>query len=197
MADETNRVYPKRHKTIGGYCSPCERHDDVVIMEDAMGLPLVDVHVVNTVDELNKGETASVIFLELDDSLNHSYVDIRNCIDSLKNRATISVLLLGEGEPITGNEVDMLLDLTNEEISDYMFHYVSIFVNMPGYYMTGKHQYKARSHGVEVFPNLHTYYQKKTEFSPFIPLYPFRGARRFLSAISGPKDECRTFWNLV
>lgn len=88
--------------------------------------------------------------------------DICILMDELK-KYRISLLVVRDDVDVPMEKADMVLNLqaTNYESSDYLLHYLEIYKSRFQTTAIGRHQYKRRDYGVEVYPSLHRYCQQR------------------------------------
>ena len=163
VADETNIVYKRACNTINTYVKRKNKYP-INKTEDLLQFHIEKISVVTQANNKKIPDNCLFLGLELDDAHYYTVNDIRSLIKSIKKRKRISVLIVNDGTDMAVNDVDLVIDLTNEKKFGYIFHYMTLFKNSPKYSMTSSHQYKMRDFGIEVFPNLHTYYLTKKSF---------------------------------
>lgn len=162
VADETNLVYRRRCDSICEYADMKASHN-ISGMKSKLGLSLVRMHVVTPNNLRDVPEKVKLLGYELNSMFDYSANEMKKVIDSLKNKAGISVLIVNKDTRIP-DTADIIIDLSNRVEQDYVFHYMTIFKNLLQQTSTEVHQYKARDFGIEVFPNLHVYYFQKRYF---------------------------------
>ena len=91
------------------------------------------------------------------------YKDIRKLIDNLRNYFKLLVIMVPQSCTIPLERTDMVIELRNiiDEGIDYLTRKVHIPYSRRQATVLGWHVYKYREYGLEFFPSLHTYFQKR------------------------------------
>ena len=91
------------------------------------------------------------------------YMDIRDLIDNLRDHFKLLIVMVPQSCDIPQERADMVIELRNvlDEGIDYLTRKVHIPYSRRQATVLGWHVYKYREYGLEFFPSLHTYFQKR------------------------------------
>lgn len=169
IADITNLVYWRAFDSLEEYFSLPNVNDILyrlfhtqILNLRVKKLPYVKIEDITL--ELAKQEKTELLALEIDNTKGYSYQQTGRLIETMKELATISLLIVDDETPIPANKSDILIDLYNKSQNGYILHYLNLTHNSHQDSVLGEHQYKKRDFGIEVFPSIHTYFKKKKNF---------------------------------
>lgn len=91
------------------------------------------------------------------------YKDICDLIDNLRDQFKLLIIMVPQSCDIPQERADMVIELRNiiDEGIDYLTRKARISYSRRQATVLGWHVYKYREYGLEFFPSLHTYFQKR------------------------------------
>ena len=91
------------------------------------------------------------------------YKDIRDLIDNLRDHFKLLIVMVPQSCDIPQERADMVIELRNviDDGIDYLTRKARISYSRRQATVLGWHVYKYREYGLEFFPSLHTYFQKR------------------------------------
>ncbi len=91
------------------------------------------------------------------------YKDIRDLIDNLRDHFKLLIVMVPQSCDIPQERADMVIELKNviDNGIDYLTRKARISYSRRQATVLGWHVYKYREYGLEFFPSLHTYFQKR------------------------------------
>lgn len=174
--DESNMLFERRYHSISRYLevnnNNNQESESVKNLGKSIGYPIVDVQVKklekeNLVEELSKLEDEGLVAIDInfegmDDQTTLSYIS--SLVKILKNQR-LAIIVVPSETRIPESEFDMIIDLTSETKtaghSEYAIRYLTITKSRKQEAAKGKHQYKRRDYGLEIYPSLYTYFQQR------------------------------------
>lgn len=110
----------------------------------------------------NKEYSLACVNIVNDNDPTLSIHNINNIIDNLK-KFKLSILVIRDDIKIPQEKADMIIDLTTDKYCNYNYilNYLQIFKSRFQSTAIGRHQYKRRDYGIEVYPSLHLYCQQR------------------------------------
>jgi len=170
VADLSNLVYLRRHSSLNGYID--EKGNSInEALSGLLGTRMLKTKVAELpqtnclpIEKLQGLKDMMLFALELDNTKDYDMKDMRLLLNTMKQKAPISILIVDDGTNIPANNSDILIDLYNRTKKGYVLHYLNLTHCSHQEAMLGEHQYKKRDFGIEVFPSVHTYFKKKKNF---------------------------------
>lgn len=175
--DESNMLFERKYNSISRYLevnnnNNNQESESVKNLGKSIGYPIVDVQVKkldkeNMVEELSKLEDGGLVAIDInfegmDDQTTLSYIS--SLVKILKSQR-LTIIVVPSETKIPESEFDMIIDLTSEAKtaghSEYAIRYLTITKSRKQEAAKGKHQYKRRDYGLEIYPSLYTYFQQR------------------------------------
>lgn len=174
--DENNMLFKRRYHSISRYFESNNNNsqgtESIKNLGRSIGYPIVDVQVRKVeknilIEDLSKLEkdglvTIDITFEGIDEQTTLS--SITSLVGVLKNQR-LAIIVVPTETRIPESEFDMIIDLTSEEKiagrSEYAIRYLTITKSRKQEAAKGKHQYKKRDYGLEIYPSLYTYFQQR------------------------------------
>lgn len=163
IADLSNMVYKRKHQSINEYLTPKDKDEINQFLYGALHTQLLNTEILS-LEEMNQIVAPVLIAVEMDNTKEKTFDEMRETITKLKKMAAISILIVDEETNIPANDSDILIDLYNKTRNGYVLHYLNMKQNSHQSSVLGEHQYKRRDFGIEVFPSIHTYSKIKKNY---------------------------------
>lgn len=163
IADLSNMVYKRKHQSINEYLTPKDKDEINQFLYGALHTQLLNTEILS-LEEMNQIVAPVLIAVEMDNTKEKTFDEMRETITKLKKMADISILIVDEETNIPANDSDILIDLYNKTRNGYVLHYLNMKQNSHQSSVLGEHQYKRRDFGIEVFPSIHTYSKIKKNY---------------------------------
>lgn len=161
--DAKNIVFPRKYNTINEYYDDKSRHEMLQIIENRLHPYSSNVKFKKiAIDDIVNYYFDRLIALDIDRRCNPQ--DVEKLIEDIKyewKKSTVLILILDEDMDFPEYMADIIIHLQNTLDNNYMFQQLCIEKSNFQGIATGWHQYKKRDYGIEVFPSLHTYFQKR------------------------------------
>lgn len=161
IADLSNMVFKRSRKSINEYLEQDDKINQFLYR--ALHTQLIKTEILSSLDEMSQ-KSATLLAVEMDNTKEKTFDEMRKTISELKKKADISILIVDEETNIPANDSDILIDLYNKTPNGYVLHYLNMTHNSHQSSVLGEHQYKRRDFGIEVFPSIHTYDKEKKIF---------------------------------
>ena len=174
-SDEQNLLYHRKHLSyseLRDTATLSEELDFPLISLDFFSIPEKNIKSINAIADAGNNDEALSLpidrrFIALDlagGSLDT--LEIGKIIDSYKKKCKVLICVLPSSCSFPNEKVDMVIELKNQQpesnnLSDYLMSYLRICQSKRQVTSLGWHLYKYRDYGIEVFPSLHTYFQKR------------------------------------
>lgn len=174
--DESNMLFRRRYHSISRYLeinnNNSQEVESVKNLGRSIGYPIVDVQVKRVekdilVEELSKIEKEGLVAI----NITFEGMDEQAALSSIKSLVEVlkcqrlAIIVVPSKTKIPESEFDMIIDLTSEaktaEHSEYAIRYLTITKSRKQDAAKGKHQYKKRDYGLEIYPSLYTYFQQR------------------------------------
>lgn len=167
IADLSNLVYWRKHASLNSYLR--DPKSDIngplykLLHTRILKTNIVELPQTNClpIEKLQVREYMPLLALELDNTTGYDTKDMRLLLNTMKQKAKVSILIVDNDTNIPANNSDVLIDLYNKTQNGYVLHYLNLTHCSHQDAMLGEHQYKKRDFGIEVFPNVHTYFKIK------------------------------------
>ena len=163
IADLSNMVYKRKHQSINEYLTPKDKDEINQFLYGALHTQLLNTEI-RSLEEMEHIVAPVLIAVEMDNTKEKTFDEMRETITKLKKMAAISILIVDEETNIPANDSDILIDLYNKTRNGYVLHYLNMKQNSHQSSVLGEHQYKRRDFGIEVFPSIHTYSKIKKNY---------------------------------
>lgn len=163
IADLSNMVYKRKYQSINEYLTPNDKDEINQFLYGALHTQLLNTEI-RSLEEMEHIVSPVLIAVEMDNTKEKTFDEMRETITKLKKMAAISILIVDEETNIPANDSDILIDLYNKTRNGYVLHYLNMKQNSHQSSVLGEHQYKRRDFGIEVFPSIHTYSKIKKNY---------------------------------
>lgn len=164
-ANSYNRIYQLDCRTINDFVDKKEKNEKLSTkieqIEDKLKVRLLRTEILEKCgcwSRIPDGKVNAIAIEARDEN------NLRSFIASIRKKARISVVIVGSDADVSDCGADFVFDLQKEIRNGYTLHYVELLHDSLYNHVIGKHQYKVREYGIEVFPDLQTYLKKKMSF---------------------------------
>ena len=169
---QDNLVYSRKHDSLNDFFTNGNSLKDV---EELLQTKYVNISmneqslsvqsIIRQLQELHVHTSENLVCVNLVnrmDNGSNEKEDICDLIDELK-RFRVSILVIRDDVKIPSENVGMVIDLTtsNYKNVEYCLNYLTISKSRFQTTALGYHQYKRKDYGIEVYPSIHTYCQKR------------------------------------
>lgn len=161
IAGLSNMVYKRKYESINDYFDSDPEINQFLYR--ALHTQMLQTEILS-LEEMNQIIAPVLIAVEMDNTKEKTFDEMRETITKLKKMAGISILIVDEETNIPANDSDILIDLYNKTRNGYVLHYLNMKQNSHQSSVLGEHQYKRRDFGIEVFPSIHTYFKIKKNY---------------------------------
>lgn len=184
-SNKENLLFRRRYDTYEQYFSP-EESSLREIVGKKLNFPFVKINFKNNnivgqdvfsyinqvIDDVIHENTSTTThtqpFLAIDIAGNEhlstrNYLETKQLIDRLYDHFKLIILMVPKSYRFPVEKADIVIELKNEndEETQYLMHKLSITYSRQQSTALGYHIYKYRDYGLEIFPSLHTYFQKR------------------------------------
>ncbi len=164
----TTLLYKRKKDSINEYFSENNKEDfekfkrHIDVLRNKLQTPIINAHCKNVEikdlsHEINENPNNIYIYDLIDYNKKHNWEDIINGL----SKHYISILVISKELNIPNDLANMIIELGNKESDNYYIYNLSIKRSISQQTCLGVHQYKKRDYGLEIFPNIYTYFSKR------------------------------------
>lgn len=161
----TTMLFERRQQSVEDYFSENNSYFPigVKVLREKIQTPIVNAHIYEM--EI-KDFFQQNLMNENDDIYVYDLIDykkIHNWQDIITglNKHRVSILVVPKDLNIPNDLASIIIELGNKEYDNYYIYNMSIRRSISQQTCLGVHQYKKRDYGLEVFPNIYTYFSKR------------------------------------
>ena len=166
--DSTTMLYKRKYDAINEYFKDTEEEnnsfrDRIKAIKNNLQIPIINAIVHDTSDNDDyPNPNGKIEDVYIYDIIRESEdFDWGKFINNKIKKHHVSILVISKKEKIPNDLANMIIELSNKEVDNYYIYNLSIKRSTSQQTCLGKHQYKVRDYGIEVFPNIYTYFSKR------------------------------------